>query len=764
MKIATVRLASSSRMAGMPGMGGFGGSGGFGSGGAGGAGAKGGGFGGGGGRYNQNRYNPVYDDLSEGTIIEQFMPVDPRRLHRIWRRIYLQDAVAGPAVELYKDLPWSDFQLGDIEDSEIDRFYTDALNAINCVALLPQISAEFLVMGKVIGAIHMDDSKGYPTRIIIHDPDWIRVTPIPIPGFQPKLDIIPTPEMRSFANSKDERDVDAQQQIPWLIDIIKSGKEIPLPTDNSFYIARKTSPYDMVGASIYTRILLFVAYEKALVNSTIAVAKRRISRIRHITAGIDDVWSPTQGELDDLTGLFMQGDEDPVGAIVATRTGVNISEVGGATLSDVLKISDEWQFLQAGKLNSLGVSEEFLSGNSSYNSMEQLLSVFMERIKAHREFFTHEFILDKLLKPLAIKHGFIRRSQAQLSHRIRVSSKTQTMEDYILPSINWQKNLRPIADKNYLEILGAMEEKGIPVTIKTWANSAGFDLETEINQFDDDLDRRKKLAEQIKKIKNVAPEAAGQPGAPGNLGGGMGGGFGGSSEMDLSGLGGGEMGGAGGFGGAGGEEAGGAGEEKFELPTAASVRKASVDENVSLSLNRYVESNKKDCSINNIAIAKEVAGLFDTLPYWESGKDFLGTNKEEVKKYATLVLNAIGTGENRAVLASEDLNRIRTGHAKRDQVIKYILGRVGILHGFSLSKDVVDDLVDEILKIDDKRQIAAELRYVYAYSVISPVKIEEKPREVTSKVSKTTVDIGRVQSSFNTPDNTLLTGYSDTKL
>ncbi len=97
-----------------------------GGGGSNGSGSGGGSIGGGsgGGRGNTvDRFNPVYDDLSEGTIIEQFMPVDPRRLHRIWRRIKLQDSVAGPATDLISELPWSPWSLTGIKDPTIRKVY-----------------------------------------------------------------------------------------------------------------------------------------------------------------------------------------------------------------------------------------------------------------------------------------------------------------------------------------------------------------------------------------------------------------------------------------------------------------------------------------------------------------------------------------------------------------------------------------------------------------------------------------------------------------
>jgi hypothetical protein len=466
LKVARLRKVALGPGGAGGGFGGFGGS-------SGSSGGSGGGYGSNapGGRNSHNRFNPVYDDLSEGTIVEQFMPVDPRRIHRIMRRIRMQDAVAAPAIDLYSELPWSEFQIIGLEDREIAQLYEDALNAINTTSLLPEISGEFLSMGKVIGHLLMNESKGYWERAIIHDPDWIRVTPQPIPGLAPLLDIIPTPEMRRWASSSDERVIDAQREIEDLVEMIRHGQEIPLPMKNTFYIPRKTAPYDVIGSSIFTRILMFVAYEKALVNATIAASRRRASRIRHIQAGIDTVWEPSKEELDDIASLFMQADEDPVGAIVVTRTGVTANEVGGSSPQDIVKISDEWQFLLQGKLNALGVNEAFISGDAQYNTMEQLMSVFLEKVKAHRNFFVKELILNQIIKPLAERHGFYHRTEAELKHGVRTSSRDE--QRLILPTISWDKSLRPVADRDYLEILQMMEEKGIPVTKRTWAASAG---------------------------------------------------------------------------------------------------------------------------------------------------------------------------------------------------------------------------------------------------------------------------------------------------
>lgn len=695
------------------------------------------------------QYNPVYDDLSEGTIIEQFMPVDPRRLHRIWRRIYLQDPVAGPIAELFKELPWSDFQLTGIDDKNILQFYTDALNALNITSILPELSAEFITMGKVIGHLHMDERKGYYSKLIVHDPDWIKVSPIPIPGFQPKLDIIPTSSMRKWVMSNDPRDLEAQEEIRELVDLIKNGKEIPLPPEQSFYIPRKTSPYDVIGASAYTRIIMFVAYEKALVNGTIAAAKRRMSRIRHISVGLED-WEPSPQELDGISGLFMQADEDPVGAIVVTRTGVAANEIGGGTPQDIVKISDEWSFLQTGKLNSMGVSESFLTGTASYNTLEQQMSIFLEKVRAHRNFFTYYLLIDRILKPLAQKNQFVKRTTAELNHRVRVG-RSETSENLLLPDFKWEKSLRPVADRDYLEILEFMASKGIPVTMRTWAASAGFNLDSEVAQFEDDLEMRKKLSSHLQKIQDVAPETMGAGGMGGGLGGmgGLGGLGSGGPALDLDTGGSPDMGnldldtgGAPDLGNLGGpaELPGGGGEGGEEAAPPA---------NISLPT---VGASFKAASIDGESIQAIIS-----LPHWKYTKNFLGLELSKAVQYAQEILSELGSEFSTVLNRKKVAQYLDTGNYYKNQVLQYILARAGILHNIQLSADVASDITDKLLElVENKNELKTELRYVYAYSISKPEISENKSKivNIPEKFSNIIIPGERQGSS-------LLTGYVD---
>ncbi len=262
-----------------------------------------------------------------------------------------------------------------------------------------------------------------------------------------------------------------------------------------------------------TRIIPFWALEKALMNASVTAARRRAGNILHVVAGIEDKWEPTAQEMDDIAGLFIQADEDPVGAVVATRTGVEASEIrqGG----DLWKWSDEFQTFAEGKMRGLGISEALLSGDATYNNMEQARSVFTEQVLQLRQHLTNQ-VYYRRFKTLARAHGFRKQSKANLDHRVRIRhglnnlSHEEAMEipedDLIVPTIQWRKSLLPEGDTEYLELLETLKEQGIPIPLKVWAARGGYDLNEAMEMLEEDVELRKKIRNWEQKSGGGADE------------------------------------------------------------------------------------------------------------------------------------------------------------------------------------------------------------------------------------------------------------------
>lgn len=469
------------------------------------------------GGYDIARFNPAYDRLEEGSVIEDWIPRDLPGLNKLFRIIYTRDCICGPAIDIMSTLPWSAFDLHGVDDPKLMEFYEGAAQLYGDKAQeMSSITIEYHALGRFCASLIYDESKGYWTDFVPHDSDFLTITPIPVRGFDPKIDLVLSPGIRQFVNSTDYRDVMAARKLPVsLIQAMRMGAPIPLDPLNTVYLRRKSSPYDSVGTSALTRAIPYWAVEKALMNAMVTAARRRAGNILHITAGIDERWEPSPEEMEDIAGLFIQADEDPVGAVVATRTGVDASEVRSG--GDIWKWSDEWQWLSDAKMRGLGISEALLSDGASYANADQARSSFVEQIIDVRQTLTNQMYYRRF-KTLARAHGFRKRKKAELDHRVRINKEgheNQSVdirsddlsmhnlsqeeafdipeEDLIVPTMQWHKSLMPEGDRDYLDILSTLKEEGLPVPLKVWAARGGYDLQEALDMLDEDVKVREKI-------------------------------------------------------------------------------------------------------------------------------------------------------------------------------------------------------------------------------------------------------------------------------
>lgn len=521
--------------------------------------------------YQNNRFNPVFDKLEQGSVLEDWVPRDAPGINMMFRRMHVRDVVAGPAIDIYASMPWSEFDIGGIKDPALRRFYEEAL-AMFTPEVLTTIAKEFLVIGRFCASLVFNASKGYFDQFEPHDPDFLEIMPVPYRGFNPLIDLRISPAMRMFMQSQDERVKRIRGLMPaqFLEKFNQNTGKVPLDQFSTLFMARKISPYDSVGTSMLTRIVGLWALEKALMDATVTAARRRAGTILHVTAGIDEIWEPADGELDNIANLFTQADEDPVGAVVTTRTGVQAQELrqGG----QIWKISDEWAFLSEAKMRALGISDAILDGSATYSNMETARSLMVEQILVFRQQFT-QALFGWISEQLARAHGFVldpkrannngqirmapsnppgvrkdmetqsaiamsaqRRSlynaygregqdyiqaaEEQLQNRIR---KTQiSMEkalklprdQLIVPAIQWRKEMKPTQDAAYIELLEKMEEKGLPVPKRIWAAAGGYDLDAAIEMMEEDKKLTAKIDQIMQDAGQAAPGAGGEETAP----------------------------------------------------------------------------------------------------------------------------------------------------------------------------------------------------------------------------------------------------------
>lgn len=478
--------------------------------------------------FNTDRYAPNVESLERESLLDDITPKTDYAQAQLFNRIYRDDSVAGQGTDMIATLPWSDMTLSGIDDPAIMRIYEETVEQLDPVQLMPEITREFLKFGRHSSTLLFNEDNGTFFDMFAHDPQYLEITPIPIRGWDPKLDWVCAPDMRKFLESKDDRDKAAKGSLPNnLRRALLTGKAALDPA-TTLYVPRRVNTYDHKGTSIYFRILPYYAIEKHLQMGTITMARRRIRSILHASVGIDNVWEPTMDELDEVQRMFVQTEEDPTGAIVVTRNGITVSEYRNG--GDFWKLSEEQDSLRAAKLAAMGLSDTFLTGEASYTTTEATLSVFMESIKVMRSYIAQKVWEHTIFDRLARAHQFLRRTPAELTHHVRTTA-SMTFEDamdiprnnLLLPTIHWNKNLSPESDTSYIDILEKIEQHGVPISLKTWASAGGLDLSSLMEQLPEDA----KLRGQIDKLH---PEE-GEGGEGGGGGGDFGGAFSSTNAM-----------------------------------------------------------------------------------------------------------------------------------------------------------------------------------------------------------------------------------------
>ncbi len=453
-------------------------------------------------QVNTTTYNTGTNFQTE--MLEGFVDdANEEVIRNLYNEIYYYDGVSGPAADIKSTIPWSEYSLMGVADKSIIQNCEDCLNELDIESLMVKLSLNYLIQGITVGSLIFNQNRGIFTDLLQHDINSLDITPIPLVGYDPKIDLKVTPEFKKFLSSKDERDREAFKEIsPELVQKMGKGSVVPLEPISTLFISKSYIP-NAPYMSYFTRVLPIWLIEKALMRGTIIGAWKRQRSILHVVAGSEE-WEPSDEQLQALTQLFVGADQDPQGAVVVTRQGIESQEVRDG--SNFWKVSDEWDIFANAKMRALGINEAILAGDATYNNTESAISLLLEDLLNFRDFMTREVIYNKIFLTLAKYHGWKPRTQAELKHNIRLDSssgKTKTniysfknvanAGEYLIPTINWTKELTNSADETLFDRLDRLEEKGVTIPLTMFSSAAGVNTDDIIDSIPHDIELRTKL-------------------------------------------------------------------------------------------------------------------------------------------------------------------------------------------------------------------------------------------------------------------------------
>lgn len=438
-------------------------------------------------------WNSQYQYFFTGLIPAEPMYSQSAQLALFYRDIYLNDNVGGTVVDLQSTFPFSDFDLRGADEKAI-QVYNDALEQLNIQRMLPQVSTAYLADGFFAGSLIFDPRTKRFVDTLVHDALQCSIIPGSFFNMMPQINVQTSSQTVNLLGSDSPYAREYVNSLPPEFIHLMSQGQYTLSPISTLFVARRTLT-DRAYVSYLHRLLPMYLIEKTMFRGTLVEASRRQRATTHITAG-DDVWTPTGEELQALVSQFQQAEFDPLGGWVSTRNAVQLTDIrpGG----DFWKWTDMGDQLIPYKLRALGVSESFLSGETSYAAMESAYSLFLESQNVYRNHMTNAIFYSTLFPLIAVANGLYKpgtpeSAKLKNSQISKFLMHSNNKANLLIPKLMWHKSLEAKGEESTFDMLEQVSEKGVPIPLKQWMAAAGLDKDTLLKDLKEDNELRKLL-------------------------------------------------------------------------------------------------------------------------------------------------------------------------------------------------------------------------------------------------------------------------------
>lgn len=446
----------------------------------------------------------------EWTGLSLLVPKSRTILNRWYRHFYRRDPIIGGVIDLHSDLPFSKASLSGVEDTSIRNAYEVAVDRVNLFSKLPEATNEYLKIGEAFPYYRWDGKAGNFSHIMLQNPDFIEVDQSMFLDEDDKFQLAIDPQLRSYIESTNPQAAYQKRKLP--MEFIKSivyGERIDLPFDeNDLFIAiiKRDSPSDVRGNSMIARLINELIYEDKLRDAQISIADNFMYPLRMMLVG-NDTWTPNSEQLDAFQELLLQKQFDQNFWLV-THNAVKYESHPLAT--DVMSLSNEWERIDKLKMIGLGMSQGFLTGDSSYATAHVGWQTAMARYKNLRHLMETKMVLP-FFREIAIRNKFFKVSKRELAGQYRVSKSKQeeeSLDNLIIPKLDWEKKLIVREDESYLQFLAGLMSK-FPISNSTFLSAIGMSLQEELEKSTND---EKLMVRMGLEIKNPNLPAKGKDG------------------------------------------------------------------------------------------------------------------------------------------------------------------------------------------------------------------------------------------------------------
>lgn len=447
---------------------------------------------------------PLMKDIVFSEDLEQ-----KKLVMRLYSDIYYNHSIAGSIVDIKSTLMFSEFTLGGILDRKVNDDFQENLDRLDMRTLMPDIDLDYNVKGGFVGSLLYNGTSKVFSRVMPHGFENTKIDQLPFHGTDPLITVAFPEHIRSTMASDSPRVKAIREHLG--ADVMKqlSNEALELDPKSTIWVPRRAGSTS-TASSYYRRVLPWYLLEKNLFRGTLVRSAMRQKGILHVTLDGAGEWEPTLADMQAVMDMFMNADADPIGAVVATRGGVSTEEIrdptGGWTIFDNKDAMDGFI------MKALGISDAFLSGDATYTNGDTSTSFFIDAVRSERDYLTRKVLYNKVFPMISAMKGYTLNERGKLITRGDCLDKIDPLGSFerlndgarlLIPSVHWEKTLKPEGDQQYMDMLQALTDKGVPVPMRAMAAAGGFNLDRLLAAQESDLHIQESVYEYTKKVKDL---------------------------------------------------------------------------------------------------------------------------------------------------------------------------------------------------------------------------------------------------------------------
>jgi hypothetical protein len=363
--------------------------------------------------------DPLFDP-----VLLLFPVNDLEQLNKRLRHYYMYHYLVGNIIDLHAEFPLSDHTL-ECEDDSVKKYFNDFKDRIGALEIMTQQLRGYHLLGESIHYGNWDNNNFEWESFTQFQPEDVELmdTFVSQPVFF--LKIKKDSEIGKIVNNTTDLVTRAITELlpEKLVSAARTGRRIHLDSSRVLYFANKPEGSMKRGHSLLKRCLKDLVHEDRLRLLQQSFIERHSKPIKIFKVGSKELgWIPSDRHMVKLQKLLAQASNDPDFNLIY-HPFLEVDYVG--TKDKIANLAGEFEDVQKKIMVGLFANDALVHGDSTtYASSTVQLKIIMFKYLTQRAKLENMWKY-KVFLPLAMKRGFIKRSKAEIEHKIRINGKLE---------------------------------------------------------------------------------------------------------------------------------------------------------------------------------------------------------------------------------------------------------------------------------------------------------------------------------------------------